>query len=88
MNQIGYLNVLPNSNPLGIKRLSLSISISFIKQIQYAKNLNSGRFELVQHVVYCFFPRKMGIKIITYLTPMGTNLIPDSYSSEVNCFRL
>ena len=45
-------NVVPNSNPLGIKRFVPGISISFkyecyiIMQIQYTKNLNPGRFEL------------------------------------------
>ena len=48
----GELNVVPNSNPLRIKRLVSGISISFkcechiIIQIQYTKNLNPGRFEL------------------------------------------
>ena len=48
----GKLNVVPNSNPLGIKRFVLGISISFkcechiIIQIQYTKNLIPGRFEL------------------------------------------
>ena len=49
----GYLNVVPNSNPLGIKGFVSGISISFkcechiIMQIQYTKNLIPGRFELV-----------------------------------------
>ena len=48
----GLLNVVPNSNPLGIKRFVSGISISFkcecniIMQIQYTKNLDPGRFEL------------------------------------------
>ena len=48
----GLLNVVPNSNPSGIKRFVSGISISFkcechiIMQIQYTKNLNPGRFEL------------------------------------------
>ena len=46
------LNVVPNSNPLGIKRFVSGISISFkcechiIMQIQHTKNLNHGRLEL------------------------------------------
>ena len=49
---IGLLNVVPNSNPLGIKRFVRGISIPFeyecyiIMQIQYTKNLSPGRFEL------------------------------------------
>ena len=45
-------NVVPNSNPLAIKRFVSGISISFkcechiIMQIQYTKNLIPGRFEL------------------------------------------
>ena len=48
----GQLNVVPNSNPLGIKRFVSGISISFkcecniIMQIQCTKNLNPGRSEL------------------------------------------
>ena len=49
----GYLNVVPNSNPLEIKCFVSGISIiSFkcechiIMQIQFTKNLNPGRFEL------------------------------------------
>ena len=48
----GYLNVVPNSNPLGIKHFVSGISISFkcechiIMQIQNTENLNPGRFEL------------------------------------------
>ena len=44
--------VVPNSNPLGIKRFVSGISISFkcecniIMQIQYTKNLKPKRFEL------------------------------------------
>ena len=48
----GLLNVVPNLNPLGIKRFVSGISVSFkcecniIVQLQYTKNLNPGRFEL------------------------------------------
>ena len=46
------LNVVPNSNLLGIKRFVLNISMSFkcecfiVMQIQHTKNLNPERFEL------------------------------------------
>ena len=46
------VDVVPNSNPLGIKRFDSGISISFksechiIMQIQYITNLIPGRFEL------------------------------------------
>ena len=49
---IGYLNVVPNSNPLGIKCFVLCISISFkcechlLMQMQHTKNFNPARFEL------------------------------------------
>ena len=49
----GYVWTGPDPNPLGIKRFVLSISVSFkceyhiIMQIQYTKNLNLERFELV-----------------------------------------
>ena len=49
---IRLTHVVPNSNPLGIKRFVSGISISFkcecniIMQIQYTENLNPGRFEL------------------------------------------
>ena len=52
IDPIGYLNVVPNSNPLGIKHFVSGISISFkcechiLMQLQHTKNLNPGRFEL------------------------------------------
>ena len=54
-DQFGELNVVPNSNPLGIKRFVSGISISFkfechiIMQIQYTKNLTTGDLNWVQH---------------------------------------
>ena len=52
IDQFGFLNVVPNSDPLGIKSFDASFSISFkyeyyiIMQVQYTKNLNSERLEL------------------------------------------
>ena len=49
---IGKLNVVPNSNPLGIKRFVSDISISFkgechiLMQKKHTKNFNPARFEL------------------------------------------
>ena len=46
------LNVVPNSNPLGMKRFASGISNTFkcecliMMQIQYTKNLKPGRFDL------------------------------------------
>ena len=54
-------------------------------QIQYAKNLNPGRFVLSTTLSWPIwfivnFPGKPGFKIDTFLTPMGTNILPDSCS--------
>ena len=51
-------------------------------QIQYTKNLNQGRFELGTTDIWsiAYFLAKFGLKIDVFLTLMGTNLIPDSYS--------
>ena len=52
IDQFSLLNVVPTSNPLGIKRFDPSIFISFkcecyiIMQMQYTKNLNPERLEL------------------------------------------
>ena len=52
LSRINGPNVVPNSNPLGIKRFVSSISISFkcecsiIMQMQHTKNLDPERFEL------------------------------------------
>ena len=51
LNQIGKLNVVPSSNPLGINLFVSGISISLkcecyiIMQIHYTKNLNPCRSE-------------------------------------------
>ena len=52
IDRFGQLNVVANSNPLGIKHFVPSISMSFkcecyiIMQIKLTKNLNPERFEL------------------------------------------
>ena len=52
IDPFGLLNVVPNSNPLGIKHFVPGIAMLFkcecyiIMQIQYTKNPNPRRFEL------------------------------------------
>ena len=52
IDRFGQLNVVPNSNPSGIKRFVASIFMSFkcecyiIMQMKHTKNLNSERSEL------------------------------------------
>ena len=55
------------------------------KTVQDTKNLNPLRFKLgttLSQPTWSIvnFPAKLGLKIDTFLTLMGTNLVPDCYS--------
>jgi len=75
---IGLLDVVPNSNPLRIKRFVSGICISFecechiLMQMQHTKNFNLGRSELgttVQHWV-----SRLGLLIHWYHIPKLVSL--------------
>ena len=93
----GWLNVVPNSNPLGIKRFVLGISVSFkcechiITQIQYTKNLNPGSFQLGTTVrsLKIVTTLKIGSKecrvCAFYLPRFKINLIK-FINAQINCY--
>ena len=89
---LGYwLESSYNSNSLGIKRFVSRISISFkcechiIMQIQYAKNLNPGRFELVNALKrFCIIMQVQDKRDVVYEDRRTALLFPGEGQSLVD----